>query len=238
MSNSVYLVALGLGIFSTIHCFGMCGGIVGALSMTIPAEIRQNRWRFTTIVAAYNLGRITTYTILGFIAGQVSSLMIDQLFIESGQRVLQIIAGIVLTGIGLNMSGLVPFSNRLEAAGYAVWTFIRPIGQYFFPVTNAYRGYASGFIWGMLPCALVYSALISSISMADVYKSTAVMFFFGLGTLPGMIFAGTVGGSINKRFHSSTIRYIASSLVIALGIYSLSTALISGTMSNHNHHIH
>ncbi len=235
MSYSIYLVALVLGFFSTVHCLGMCAGIVGALSMTIPSGIRDDRWTFTILVIAYNLGRISTYTILGVIAGLSGVAIVDQVFIESGQRMLQIIAGILLCGIGLNLMGLFPWTNKLGAIGYAIWSYIRPVGRYFFPVTNIYRAFASGMIWGMLPCAVIYSALLTSIAMANVYKSTLVMLFFGLGTLPGMIITGMISGNTNKKFQSSLLRYLAAILILALGIYSLSIPLLHTDMHQHHH---
>ena len=58
-----------LGFFSTLHCIGMCGGIIGALTFSLPQEIRNDRWRLFPYISAYNLGRISSYTLVGAIVG-------------------------------------------------------------------------------------------------------------------------------------------------------------------------
>jgi len=62
MSDPITLTsAFLLGFFSTLHCIGMCGGIIGALSLSLPEEIRNNKTRLFTFVLSYNIGRITSY---------------------------------------------------------------------------------------------------------------------------------------------------------------------------------
>ena len=66
-----FLVALGLGLASTLHCVGMCGGIMGALTFGLPEEVRNDKYRQLAYITTYNLGRITSYTFAGVIAGQL-----------------------------------------------------------------------------------------------------------------------------------------------------------------------
>ena len=64
-----FISAFFVGLFSTLHCVGMCGGIIGALTFSLPEKIRNNRWRLIPYVSAYNFGRITSYCLAGALAG-------------------------------------------------------------------------------------------------------------------------------------------------------------------------
>lgn len=236
MMNSIYWIALTLGVFSTLHCWGMCGGIVTALSVAVPGNIRKNRRQFGSIVLAYNSGRILTYTVLGLIAGFLGANIANSLFIESGQRFLQGIAGVVLVGIGLNMSGYLPWAKNIESFGYRVWGYIRPVGRMLLPLDNIFRALAMGMVWGLLPCALVYSVLLISITSANYLDGGLIMLVFGLGTLPGMLVAGYFGGQISRSGHAQTVRYVAAACVIALGIYMLFIAFQDPQLHSHLHH--
>ena len=63
------IAAFMVGLFGTVHCLGMCGGIIGALSLSLPENIRTNQFKLTGFVATYNIGRITSYSIAGLIVG-------------------------------------------------------------------------------------------------------------------------------------------------------------------------
>jgi sulfite exporter TauE/SafE len=45
-----------IGLLSAVHCFGMCGGIVGALTMSLTPEIRARNSQLFYYSLAYNLG--------------------------------------------------------------------------------------------------------------------------------------------------------------------------------------
>ena len=64
MTEISLLSAFVVGLLGGVHCVGMCGGIVGALSLGLPHS--RSRW---PIMLAYNLGRIGSYTLAGAIMG-------------------------------------------------------------------------------------------------------------------------------------------------------------------------
>ncbi len=66
--DPVYLVAFIMGLFSSFHCIGMCGSIIGALTLSLSREIRLHKQRLTPFVLSYNLGRILSYSMAGLIA--------------------------------------------------------------------------------------------------------------------------------------------------------------------------
>ena len=67
------IAAFILGLFSTVHCLGMCGGIIGALSLSLPERVRLHRGRLLSFVTTYNIGRIISYSFAGMIVGYLGA---------------------------------------------------------------------------------------------------------------------------------------------------------------------
>jgi len=99
LQNASYAVLFIAGVLTSIHCVGMCGGIM--LSQSISKE-SNNKFEAVKPALLYNLGRVISYTILGGIIGAVGSVF--SLSIKSKAAV-QIIAGIFMIMMGLNMAG-------------------------------------------------------------------------------------------------------------------------------------
>lgn len=215
-----YLVAFSLGIFSTIHCLGMCGGIITALSLGLPEDIRQSRTRFALLVCAYNLGRIISYTVAGALAGIFGHIILGLVQNNTGHYILRILSGLILVLLGLHIAGWTSALKRIEGMGIRIWQLIRPIGGYFLPVDSAPKALLMGCIWGWLPCGLVYSVLLWSAASIDPVVATLCMFSFGLGTLPGMISAGLLSNTLQKLFSKANIRKVFAVIIICFGIAS------------------
>ena len=73
--TSSYLVAFIMGLFSSMHCIGMCGSIIGTLTLSLSPDIRNNKKLLLPFVFNYNFGRITSYTIAGVLAGLIEALL-------------------------------------------------------------------------------------------------------------------------------------------------------------------
>ena len=105
LGNTSYLVLFIVGIFTSLHCVDMCGDMM--LSQNIAAE---NKSKFQSLKPAifYNLGRVISYTILGGIVGALGSVFSITLQFKAG---IQILAGIFMIILGINMSGCSLFRN-------------------------------------------------------------------------------------------------------------------------------
>ncbi|MGD8796748.1 MAG: sulfite exporter TauE/SafE family protein, partial [Thiohalophilus sp.] len=106
--------AFVVGLFSTLHCLGMCGGIIGALTFSLPQEVRQHRWRLFPYISAYNLGRITSYTLAGALMGWLGDQLFTVISPDSGHLILQGIASSMMIGIGLYLAGWFPRFAYIE----------------------------------------------------------------------------------------------------------------------------
>lgn len=227
------LVSFSLGLASTFHCIGMCGGIMGALTFGLPEEVRNDKYKLFTYITIYNLGRIISYIFAGIIAGLISAAFVSTMSIESGHFILRALAATILIAIGLHLSGFLPKIQGLESVGAILWRRLQPLTKRFFPVQNLWRAFGFGLIWGWLPCGLVYSALLLASSSGNPVTAGMYMFAFGLGTLPGVMSSGIMSSTILKLARIQNLRYAMAVLMI---IFGLSLFFMPRDHGNHSEH--
>ncbi len=222
MSDPITLTsAFLLGFFSTLHCVGMCGGIIGALSLSLPVEIRNNKTRLLTFVLSYNIGRIASYSIAGLIAGAVGTGVLQSAGFDQGHSVLKYIGVSMMVAIGLYLTGWLPQLASVEKIGVPLWKRLEPFGRKLVPVISLPRALAYGMVWGWLPCGLVYFVLIWALTAGNAVSGALTMLAFGLGTLPTLIAAGFMTSWITRFARSARARQVVGLLIIAMAIGSL-----------------
>ncbi len=223
---SALAAAFLLGLFSSAHCVGMCGGIMGALSMAIPAQAKALRW---LILCSYNLGRIGSYALIGVLAGAMAA----QLAALGAANWLRWIAGILLILMGLYLADWWRGLTYLEAAGKYLWMYIQPLGKRVMPVDSAGKALILGFIWGWLPCGLVYSALVYAMAQGQVAGAGLVMLAFGIGTLPSVLATGFVAQHMGRWLRKPHLRWPLAVAIILFGCWT-----IWGSAHTHHEHHH
>jgi len=232
-----FVSAFIVGLFSTLHCLGMCGGIIGALTFSLPVEIRNHRWRLFPYISAYNLGRISSYTLVGAIAGGLGENLFDFISPQYGHLILQGIAVAIMLGIGLYLAGWFPRFAEIEKLGQPVWRKLEPVGQKLLPVRTPSHAFLFGLIWGWLPCGLVYSALLWSASTGSASNGALFMLMFGAGTLPAVMTAGIVSGWLIRLTRMPHLRTLVGLSIIALALVSLFLNLEHAGINSHQHAI-
>lgn len=219
-----------LGFFSTMHCIGMCGGIIGALSLSLPVDIRNNKPKLFSFVLTYNVGRLASYGFAGLIAGAVGTSVLQSTGFDQGHAILRGIGIFMMVAIGLYLTGWLPQLASVEKIGIPVWKRLEPIGRKLVPVATLPRALAYGLIWGWLPCGLVYFVLVWALTAGDALLGALTMLAFGAGTLPTLITAGFMTSWITRFAHSKRARQVVGLLIIALAIGSLFIPM------EHHHH--
>lgn len=208
------LSALILGLLGGGHCLGMCGGLMGALSLAIPAEQRNRR---LYLLLAYNAGRILSYALAGLLLGLAGwALASGPLAI-----VLRGIAGLLLIAMGLYLAGWWSGLTRIEALGRGLWRHLQPLTRRFMPVTSPSRALVLGGLWGWLPCGLVYSTLLWAASQGDALHSAALMLAFGIGTLPVLLATGLAAERLGSLLRQRGVRVAGGLLVMLFGVWTL-----------------
>ncbi len=223
-------VAFLLGIASTLHCWGMCGGILAAFTMTIPANNTLSGIQRGLLVCGFNLGRITSYALAGAMAGAIGNAFVLLPLRAPLYLGLQVFAGIILIMTALRLAGWLPPGGWFEVTGAGLWKKLQPWCRSLVPADRLWRALGLGALWGWIPCGLVYSALAWSASTAAPIKGMWTMLAFGAGTLPGMLGAGLAGSRISARFSGPALRKILAALLILVGVLGpLSSVYFSAT---------
>jgi hypothetical protein len=211
----------------------MCGGILTAMMFAAPEAEQKNKLKIFNRSLAYNSGRIISYSAAGLLSGLLG-LQIAGLFQGlNAHLILQSIASLVLVALALNILGILPFKKFTESIGMKLWKYIQPLGKRFYPVNTNGRALLFGMVWGWLPCGLVYSALLLSLSAGTPFNGMMTMFFFGLGTLPGMLSTGYFSDYLNRVKTNRYFKIITAILMILIAIsLPVSTVYFS---THHNH---
>ena len=221
----------------------MCGGIVGAFGVAAPTRatfpipvVSQSRavTRHSSSflrVFLFNAGRITSYMVAGAVmAGIVGSV---SLFINLTvlQKVGYVAANLMLIALGLSLMQVWSGIAQLEKLGQLLWQRLQPLLKVFIPIEKPWQAFALGAIWGWVPCAMVYSVLMTALMTGSALQGALVMLAFGLGTLPLLITMGWLSQSLPAFFRKAQVRLLAGLLVLLfglLGVYRLVTGLSHG----------
>ena len=216
--NTSYLVAFAMGLFSSMHCIGMCGSIIGTLTLSLKPEIRSNKALLFPFVLNYNMGRIASYAIAGALAGVVESILTMPLGEGHGHRFLQLLSAVIMTSAGLYIAGWFPRFAYIEKAGARFWKRIEPFGRRLIPVQTRMQAFLFGTVWGWLPCGLVYAALALSATTGDIVHSALTMFSFGLGTLPAVMGVGIMTTTLARLSRMHYFKQAVGLMMIALAL--------------------
>jgi sulfite exporter TauE/SafE len=220
-TDASYFTAFLVGLFGGVHCVGMCGGIVGALSFGLPDDIRQQPRRMLPYLLAYNLARISSYTLAGILLGGISALALQLVAINQFQQALLVFAGIFMILLGLYVGGWWPVLLRIEQAGGLIWRRIEPLGRRFLPVRSVRQAFMLGLVWGWLPCGLVYSVLIWAIASGGPLEGGLLLLSFGLGTLPNLLAMGLFAATLSRWVRYPWVRWLAGAAIIIFGVVQI-----------------
>ena len=211
------LSAFTAGLLGGVHCVGMCGGIVGALSLALPP--RQQRR--LPLLLSYNGGRLFSYVAAGALFGAIGQLSASFVPLQWLQLVLALIAASMMLLMGLYIGGWSGILRRVEALGGHLWRRIEPAARKLLPVTNSRQGFLLGLFWGWLPCGLVYSMLIWALGSGSAVSGSLLLLAFGLGTLPNLIATGLLAREFVPFMQRQSVRSAAGAVLVLFGLYTL-----------------
>jgi uncharacterized protein len=220
LSDVSLLAAFLVGLLGGVHCVGMCGGIVTALSLGLPQHqgVRKARWGY---LLTYNVARITSYSVAGALFGGIGWLAAKWSGVHQAQLVLQLAAAVFMVLLGLYLGGWWQGLALLERAGGLIWVRLEPLGRRFLPLRTPGQAFLLGLVWGWVPCGLVYSVLVWSIATADPIYGAALLASFGLGTLPNLLAMGVLAERLSARVRDPRVRRLAAVLVMGFGLFAL-----------------
>lgn len=217
-----YIAAFLVGLLGGVHCVGMCGGIVGALCLGLNQDSLQvqNKTRSSLpYLLSYNAGRILSYTLAGILMGGIGWLGSHLFDIYALQKILEILAAAFMLALGLYIAGWWKILASVEKlGGNVIWKRLEPLGRRFMPVTTYRHAFSLGLVWGWLPCGLVYSVIIWTISTQSPLEGGLLMLSFGLGTLPNLLLMGVFAASLNQFIQHPWVRQAAGILIMSFAV--------------------
>ncbi|UJF18111.1 sulfite exporter TauE/SafE family protein [Vibrio sp. SS-MA-C1-2] len=218
MLNLDAFSAFLIGLMGAGHCFAMCGGISAAVTAGIPQQQSHVVRHFLTL-ASYNFGRIISYMIAGAIIGSTIASVSDYGIETNGLIYLRLFAALLMFLIALHIGQWWSGVNKIEVIGKFIWPKISPFAKRFLPIRTPLHAIPFGFIWGWLPCGLVYTTLSWAAVSGSGTEGAIVMLSFGLGTLPAMLTIGVIAAKLKSIFLNLKFKRVNSLFLIAYSIH-------------------
>ena len=189
IDNSVsFLSIFFIGILTSLHCVGMCGAI-----NLVASTSKKN-------AIIYNIGRISCYTLVGFIVGLIGNVFS---FNQTILGIFTIFIAFLMFLMGLSMFGIFSFPKLKQV-------------NFVYKKKNAF---ILGFLNGFIPCGPLSAMQLYAMSTSNPFKGTLSLFLFGLGTMPLMLGFGLIKNVFEK--HKNLIQKLMSSFIVILSMFMI-----------------
>ena len=208
------------GIFTSVHCLAMCGGI--NLSQSLGGK---------NAVIKYNLARILSYTLIGFVLGSLGfflgtagkSFEGNSVIIPfSVQSVLKLLAGLFMILMGFSLLGVFPFLRRITPH------LPSGLAKKIYSAHKKQHGvFFVGFLNGFMPCGPLQAMWIVALASGSPVSGTLSMLFFSLGTLPLMLGFSSIISIIGKK-KAGLVMKAGVILVVVMGLSMVSQGYALG----------
>jgi sulfite exporter TauE/SafE len=223
LSNLALAFITGL-ISSFGHCLGMCGGIVAIYSARQTAQAKADGKpagvlaRIASLIPVH-LGRITTYTIFGTVIGFAGSLLNQAGGLVGWQGAFSILVGLAMFLVSLSLMGILP---PIETALVSFTQGASPMAKMrgLFSKRSFLASWTLGFLWGFLPCGLVFAMLVLAARTQSAWGGALTMLAFGLGTIPTLLGFGLVANLLGPKLRGG-LQSFAAVLIMLFAIQTI-----------------
>lgn len=204
-----------IGLLTSVHCVAMCGGICLSQCVSKNTYNKSRKGIRTTLRPSmlYNFGRVVSYTLIGGLVGALGSVIS---FTGTLKGIVQIIAGVFMVIMGLNILGIFPWLRKLNPRMPKV--FASKIHSQ--KVSN--RPFYIGILNGLMPCGPLQAMQLYALSTGNPIKGAFSMFLFSIGTVPLMFTFGAFSSLLSKKYTSKMMR-VSAVLVMILGLFMFSS---------------
>lgn len=201
-SKTTYAMLFATGLLTSIHCISMCGAINLAASSSSTRNFKKP--------ILYNLGRLTSYTLLGGIIGLLGSAFKINAYV---QGTIIIIAAVFMFLMALNMMGMINFSIKLKLP--KTLNKLKSKGSFMIGLLN-----------GLMPCGPLQSMQIYALSTGSFFYGALSMFLFCLGTIPLMLFVGMLSNFLTNNYRKM-LNKVSTVLILVLSLAMLNRGLLN-----------
>jgi sulfite exporter TauE/SafE len=221
------------GLLGSGHCFAMCGGIAASLGVLTAGGRNPSRVRAAT---EFNLGRMISYGALGAMAAGLMGFAGDLAHWSSAGQALRLATAVMVALLGLrflfNWRGL----DLVERLGARLWQHVHPLALRAGARQDAAGRLLLGLCWGLLPCGLVYTMLLTAASTGQVMVGSTAMLAFGLGTLPSMLGLTLAAPGLAVVLGDRSFRAFVGFSLVLLALWMVFTLTFAGPPGAHTAH--
>ncbi len=206
------------GLGGSLHCAGMCGGLV-----TASCEKSGDVFR-------YQFGRLIGYLILGGVAGGLGQF----LSVKNAHPLFSLVPAIFIGVLFIYWGIQNLYGKKAELPGAR---FLGGLYSKLWPLfVQKNRNFTKSFFIGLisifLPCGLLYGVVLGTVAFQHIHEVFFAMFFFWLGTVPSMVVAPHLIQRIIRPLKSKLPKTFAISL-IAIGVLTVSFRVVRFESSHH-----
>lgn len=189
----IFLTAFLTGLFGSFHCAGMCGPVAFALPGSKEKGVSFYFGRFL-----YNLGRMLSYALLGFISGSFGL----GLKLAGIQQGLSISVGVIIIATLIYQKWL------QRGGGFSIFSLLSSqFIQKLFRSKSLFSLGLIGMLNGLLPCGFVYMAILGASVTQNSWDGAIFMALFGLGTFPMMFGVSIIGQFLSQKTRSTLVKW-------------------------------
>lgn len=224
--NLGYPLIFAIGLLTSFHCIGMCGGIVMAYTSRFCASVKGNK-NISMPHISYNLGRIISYTLTGAVLGGIGSFFaINKTFIA----LITLLAGLFMVAVGLSLLSKISVLEKIT--GILPLSFARLFSKQLH-TAKPKAPFIIGFLNGFIPCGPLQALQIYALASGSALAGGLSMAVFGLGTAPLMLGFGNII-SIFSKSRLKQVMKVSGAIVILLGLLTLNRAWSSINWNSDN----
>ena len=234
---SALITAFFVGFLGSGHCFGMCGGIAAGLG-SLPGSRPDSQVARPSPVSAlqFNLGRILSYAILGMISAWIFAGVGHALNVPKWSMLLRFLTALMIFLIGVQFLFNWQTLAFIERAGSKIWKRILPIAVRAGSLPGGSGRLLLGLCWGLLPCGLVYSVLLTASASGSAISGAGVMLAFGLGTIPSMLGMSLAAPALAALLSDRWARKLMGVAMILLAVLSVTLMVMRMQGQGAHHH--
>ena len=193
-------IALTFGIISSLHCLVMCGPLQAVVAGQWFSSAGRQKWLW------YHSGRIFGYMLLGVVASLIGA----SIGLQHWQQEFSIAAGLLLLFGYLALR----FIKADASLNKLLFPFINRLKNRFSKRSVPVFMLVSGGLNALLPCGMVYGALLLAAGSTNPLTGGWIMLLFGLGTLPLLLALNLSGSTLFYRYPKVVSKLIPISIVV------------------------